>query len=158
MIEFGNLIVCPSNQIYDDIATNSRNPFPGEIFNKPTPKGTPGHNVYAGCQMDYTGKDVTAANFMNVLTGNAAAMKGVGNGKVLRSTKADNVFIYFSDHGGVGIIAFPVGPYLSVNQLQTSLKTMTQRGLYGKLVFYMEACESGSMFEGSVATDTNIYG
>jgi legumain len=29
--------------------------------------------------------------------------------------------------------------------------------MYSKLVFYMEACESGSMFEGQLPTDMNIY-
>lgn len=41
----------------------------GKLFNKPTKAGTPGVDVYAGCQKDYTGNDVTAANFLAVLTG-----------------------------------------------------------------------------------------
>merc|ERR1719194_166660 len=39
---------------YDDIANNSRNPFPGKIFHKPD-----GPDVYAGCKISYKGKDVT---------------------------------------------------------------------------------------------------
>ena len=31
---------------YDDVANNRSNPFPGQLFNKPTAKGTPGVNVY----------------------------------------------------------------------------------------------------------------
>ena len=31
---------------YDDIAENYRNPFKGQLFNKPTATGTPGVNVY----------------------------------------------------------------------------------------------------------------
>ena len=34
---------------------------------------------------DYVGKDVTPDNFINILTGNAAAMKGIGSGKVGQS-------------------------------------------------------------------------
>merc|ERR550514_1541026 len=30
----------------DDIANNSENPVPGKLFNKPTPVGTPGTDVY----------------------------------------------------------------------------------------------------------------
>jgi legumain len=41
-----------------------------------------------------------------VLKGNAAGIKG-GNGKVLKSGPNDNVFVFFSDHGGPNIIAFP---------------------------------------------------
>jgi legumain len=62
--------------IYDDIANDPENPFPGKLFNKPTAAGTPGVDVYAGCQKDYTGEDVTAANFLSVLTGDSKAVKG----------------------------------------------------------------------------------
>ena len=41
----------PANQIIhmaaDDIAHHPRNPFPGQLFNKPT--NGPGWDVYAGC-------------------------------------------------------------------------------------------------------------
>jgi len=141
--------------IYDDIANDPQNPFPGKLFNKPTDAGTPGVDVYAGCQKDYTGNDVTAANFLAVLTGNSA---GVPKGKkVLRSSPDDNVFVFFSDHGGTGIIAFPVGPYLQVGDLNTALRKMASAKMYKKLVFYMEACESGSMFENVLPKNLNIY-
>lgn len=51
---------------YDDIANNARNPFPGQIFNKPT-YNEPGKDVYAGAKIDYKGADVTPANFLSVL-------------------------------------------------------------------------------------------
>jgi len=142
---------------FDDIANDPDNPYPGKLFNKPTLQGVPGVDVYENCQKDYTGNDVTAANFMNILTGNAAAMKGIGTGKVLQSTSDDNVFINFVDHGGPGLIAFPTGPYLYSNDLNTTLITMYQNQMYKKLVFYMEACESGSMFENILPTNINIY-
>jgi legumain len=67
------------------------------------------------------------------------------------------VFIFFTDHGGTGIIAFPVGPYLQAGRLNDALKTMNQKRMYNKLVFYLEACESGSMFENILPTNLNIY-
>ncbi len=36
---------------------------------------------------------------LQVLKGDAAAMHGIGSGRVLNSTSEDNVFINFSDHG-----------------------------------------------------------
>ena len=49
----------PRDQIihlaYDDIADNWRNPYPGQLFNKPTDKGTAGRNVYDASEIDYTG-------------------------------------------------------------------------------------------------------
>jgi legumain len=59
---------------YDDIANNPSNPFPGQLFNKPDPTG-PGYDVYAGCNIDYKGADVTPANFQAVLTGTASGKK-----------------------------------------------------------------------------------
>jgi len=111
--------------------------------------------VYKNCQKDYTGKDVTADTFINVITGNKQGVKP--GGKVLTSGPKDNVFIFFTDHGGTGIIAFPVGPYLQASRLNTALKTMFSKKMYNKLVFYMEACESGSMFENLLPTNLNIY-
>jgi legumain len=140
---------------YDDIAANSENPFKGQVFNKPS--SGPGKDVYAGCQKDYTGPAVTADTFINVLTGNADGVKGLGNGKVLKSNSSDNVFVFFTDHGGTGIIAFPSGPYLTSQRLNQALQTMNQKKMYNKLVFYLEACESGSMFEGLLPPNMNVY-
>ncbi len=136
---------------FDDIASSRENPFPGKVFNKPTDEGTPGVDVYAGCNIDYKGDDVTPANFMKVLTGDASA-----GGKVLKSTSEDKVFINFADHGGVGIIAFPSGGMLHADDLVKTLQTMNEKKMYKELVFYMEACESGSMFE-NLPTDINVY-
>jgi legumain len=136
---------------YDDIAQSSSNPYKGKIFNKPTAQGVPGVDVYEGCKKDYTGSQVTPANLVKVLTGDTSAP-----GAVLKSTSEDNVFINFVDHGGTGIIAFPSGT-MSSSMLNGALKTMNQKKMYKKLVFYLEACESGSMFEGLLPTDMNIY-
>lgn len=146
-----NIIV----MMYDDVANDPENPFPGQLFNKPTKRGDAGVDVYHGCRKDYTGKTVTAANFINVITGNAAAMKNVGSGRVLESTSNDRVFINFVDHGGVGLIAFPNQPYLYADDLQKALQKMHDNKMYKELVFYMEACESGSMFKGF--NTPNIY-
>lgn len=34
-------------------------------------------------------------------------MKGIGNGRVIESTADDRVFVYFTDHGSPGLVAFP---------------------------------------------------
>jgi len=136
---------------YDDIASSSSNPYKGQMFNKPTASGTPGVDVYKGCKKDYTGSQVTPANFVKVLTGDSSAP-----GAVLASTSEDNVFVNFVDHGGTGIIAFPSGT-MSSSMLNNALKTMHSKNMYKKLVFYLEACESGSMFEGLLPTDINVY-
>jgi legumain len=143
--------------LFDDVADSPENPYPGKLFNKPTAAGTPGVDVYATCQKDYTGSDVTAANFMSVLKGDAAAMQGIGSGKVLKSGPNDKVFINFADHGGPGLIAMPAGPYLYAQDLMDTLTYMHTNTMYSQLVFYMEACESGSMFDGLLSADLGIF-
>jgi len=52
---------------------------------------------------DYTGEHVTAQNFYAVLQGDKSAVKG-GSGKVVASKPNDRIFIYYSDHGGPGVL------------------------------------------------------
>merc|ERR1712166_133919 len=92
----------------DDIATSDENPFKGKIFNRPGKNQT---DYYAGLKIDYRGKDVIPANFVAILTGGKSVVTATDGttkaGKVLKSTKDDNVFVNFVDHGGVNIIGFP---------------------------------------------------
>lgn len=64
----------------------------------------------------------------------------------------DRVFVYFTDHGAVGMISFPDG-ILTVKQLNDVLVWMHKNKKYSQLTFYLEACESGSMFEEVLRSD-----
>lgn len=122
------------------------------MFNKPT-YANPGEDVYEGVVVDYKGVHVEPKVFLNVLEGNKEALRGVGSGRVLESTQDDNVFIYFSDHGAPGLIAFPYTNLYARELIATFNKIS---GRYNKLVFYLEACESGSMFA-NLPNNTKIY-
>jgi len=113
-------------------------------------------DVYAGLQIDYSGNDVTAANFLAVLQGDSAGVKG-GNGRVIKSTSGDNIFVFYSDHGAPGILCAPVGPYIYADDLNAAFKAMSAANSYDKITLYVEACEAGSMFEGLLADDLSIY-
>ncbi|XP_026976200.1 legumain [Sagmatias obliquidens] len=133
----------PDEQIvvmmYDDIANSEDNPTPGIVINRPN-----GSDVYEGVLKDYTGEDVTPQNFLAVLRGDAEAVKGKGSGKVLKSGPRDHVFVYFTDHGAIGILVFP-NDDLHVKDLSETIHYMHKHKKYQKMVFYIEACESGSM-------------
>ncbi|KAJ9537236.1 hypothetical protein OSB04_029969 [Centaurea solstitialis] len=86
---------------------------------------------------DYTGEDVTVDNFFAVLLGNKTAVRG-GSGKVVNS-------------------GMPTNPYMYANDLIEVLKKKHASGTYKSLVFYLEACESGSIFEGLLPVGLNIY-
>lgn len=137
---------------FDDIAHNIKNPFKGKVFNKPT-YSNPGVDVYEGVVIDYKELSVEPSIFLHVLEGNKTAVKGKGSGRVLESTKDDNVFIYFADHGAPGLIAFPYTNLYAKELIATFHK---MNGTYNKLVFYLEACESGSMFT-NLPNNTKIY-
>ncbi|XP_024986040.1 vacuolar-processing enzyme-like [Cynara cardunculus var. scolymus] len=137
--------------MYDDIAYNRENPRQGVIINSPD-----GDDVYQGVPKDYTGKDVNVDNFFAVLLGNKTAVKG-GSGKVVNSGPNDRIFIYYTDHGGPGVLGMPTNPYLYADDLNAVLKQKHASGTYKSLVFYLEACEAGSIFEGLLPQGLNIY-
>ncbi|VDO85397.1 unnamed protein product [Haemonchus placei] len=136
--------------MFDDIANHAKNPYRGKLFNHPN-----GSDVYAGLKIDYRGSSVTSENFLAVLKGDKDAVKG-GNGRVIESTEDDRIFVYFSDHGSIGLIAFP-DDHLTAKRLHYALKEMHENHKFGQLVFYLEACESGSMFNTLLKNDMNIY-
>ena len=147
----------PRDQIihlaYDDIADSRYNPFPGQLFNKPTDAGTPGVNVYDQSEIDYTGSEVNKSNFLKVLLGDDTA-----SGPVLKSNENSRVFVYFVDHGGAGLICTPQGSqdWIYADELDSTLQQMSDNGMFKELVFYLEACESGSMFP-NLTDKENIY-
>ncbi|XP_029806522.1 legumain [Suricata suricatta] len=144
----------PDEQIivmmYDDIANSEDNPTPGIVINRPN-----GSDVYAGVLKDYTGEDVTPEVFLAVLRGDEDAVKGKGSGKVLKSGPRDHVFVYFTDHGATGILVFP-NDDLHVKDLNNTIQYMYEHKMYQKMVFYIEACESGSMMR-HLPADINVY-
>merc|ERR1711971_667191 len=68
----------------------------------------------------------------------------------------DHVFLYFSDHGAEGLVAFP-DTILHAKTLEKTLKEMNTNKQYAKMTIYIEACESGSMFKGLLPNNIDIY-
>ncbi|KAH0451592.1 hypothetical protein IEQ34_018891 [Dendrobium chrysotoxum] len=76
---------------------------------------------------DYVGDDINVKNFFAVLLGDKKSISS-GSGKVVDSGPDDHIFIFYSGHDSPGL-----------------------------LVIYLEACESGSIFEGLLPEDISIY-
>ncbi|GFY76422.1 legumain [Trichonephila inaurata madagascariensis] len=98
---------------------------------------------------------------MAVLKGDEKTLAGVGSGKVRKSGPSDHVFVYFADHGAPGLIAFPEDE-LSAMDLNRTInkhvrKKQHENNMYGKMVIYIEACESGSMFENILPNNIKVY-
>ncbi|RUS81743.1 hypothetical protein EGW08_010497, partial [Elysia chlorotica] len=133
--------------MYDDIAFNPANPFPGNIINQPN-----GPNVYPGVPKDYTKKELRPDVFLKVLTGDAEGVEKIlgRKGKVIKSGPKDRIFVNFADHGGPGVLVFPT-KMLYKNELHSAIEEMHKNQQYSQMVFYVEACESGSMFSNFTA-------
>ena len=134
--------------LFNDVVKSFFNTRKGAMYNEPR-----GSDVYSGVEIDYSGKQITPKNFLGVLRGDATAMRGVGTGRVIASGPNDRVFVYFADHGAPGILAFPsklllIPVQLYARDLIRTLKDMHGAGKYGAMVLYVEACESGSVFNG----------
>jgi legumain len=135
--------------MYDDIAQSEENPIKGNVINKPG-----GSNLYPGVPKDFISEEVTPENFLKVLQGDAElASQGK---KVVKSGPNDHIFVFFADHGAPGLIAFPSSE-LDAQDLNNALKSMHQQNKYAKMVLYIEACESGSMFKGLLPSNLNIF-
>ncbi|KAG0456302.1 hypothetical protein HPP92_024090 [Vanilla planifolia] len=137
--------------MYDDIAYNPLNPRQGVIVNHPQ-----GNNVYDGIPKDYVGDDVNVYNFIGVVLGDNSWLRG-GSGKVVSSGPEDHIFIFYSDHGGPGVLSMPQTPHLYADQFIKVLKLKHKLHSYKSMVIYIEACESGSIFEGLLPENINIY-
>jgi len=137
----------------DDIANNTMNPFPGKIFNEPYVEGGSNINVYDGVVKDYIAKDASVKNLVAVLSGEAPTS---GSGKTLMSTENDNVFVFYDDHGNSGIIAMPTEEHFHDHDLTTCLDAMQKKKMFKKLIFFMSACYSGSMWYNQKLPD-NVY-
>lgn len=136
--------------MYDDIANNPANPHPGKIFNSPG-----GEDVYEGVYIDYRGNDVTSHTFLSVLAGSEEL--AASGRKVLATKPNDRVFVYYSDHGAPGILGMPSGPFLYADQLHAVIANRSRHNQFSEMVLYIEACESGSIFEGVLEDDLSVY-
>ena len=138
----------PPSQIvtfmYDDLAQNTENPYPGQLFNAATGK-KPGDDVYKDLKIDYSLGNVTAANVISALT-----CDGALSGPCLNSTSDSNVFVYWAGHGDDqdGLILPEGGAHgaLSSETLVSALEMLHAHKRYKQLVFFLEACDGGSMF------------
>ncbi|KER20203.1 hypothetical protein T265_11189 [Opisthorchis viverrini] len=103
---------------------------------------------------NYRHQDVTRDNFVNVLKGDEKLE--ANKKKVLKSGRDDNVFIFYSGHGGNSHIGF-LEENLYAMELNDTLAYMHSKKKFNKLVLYVEACYSGSMFKDVLPTNMGIY-
>jgi legumain len=124
--------------MYDDVAWSSLNPLIGRLYNEPN-----GNNVYETCRVDIKGEDVNCISFSKILT-NTVALRGTPvRFPRINSNQNSTVFISFVDHGQPGQLLFPSEDSLTGPALLNTINAMS----FKRVVIYVEACFSGSVFE-----------
>lgn len=130
---------------YDDVPTVPENPLRGDIHNVPK-----GQNIRSGALVDYSGANVTAATFKNVMTGTKTASTPV----VLASNASTDLFVYIASHGAPGEIVFGTGNSVLTTEEFTALTdSMEQNRQYRQMAFFVDTC-----FGESVATNVTAPG
>jgi hypothetical protein len=79
--------------------------------------------VYTGVPKDYTKEFATNETFIKILLGEDIPY---GSGKTLKTGPNDFVFVYFSDHGAKGIVAFGDN-YLTAQTLNNVNRSLKHR-------------------------------
>ncbi|KER19804.1 hypothetical protein T265_11509 [Opisthorchis viverrini] len=159
---------------YDDIANNPKNPFKGKVFHDYNHV-----DVYNGVIIDYRGNDVTRDNFVRVLKGD----KKLENNKkkVLKRNPFKGKVFHDYNHVDVynGVIIDYRGNDVTRDnfvrvlkgdkklennkkklygmELNDTLAYMHSNKKFNKLVLYVDACYSGSMFRDILPSNMGIY-
>ena len=139
-ISADNVIYMTSDTLYND----DSNPLQNSIYSWPT-----GPNSYVRGDADYTGDDVSKANFLGVLKGDATAVPA--DKPVLKTDANSKIFVFYS--GGFAQPGCAFFPYraaaedcLSTEDLTSAISYMSDNNLYKEMVIYWASDYSGNMF------------
>ena len=143
----------------EKVSTHKQNPFPGELFTDDSPSA-PGKDYSHGCveYIDYDETLMTGEIMLAIMRGDVEELKqltGKKDPKVLHTTADDDIMLYFTSHGGPGMIL--VGSdVVKEKELIETIQYMHDHKMYKNFLFLMEACYSGSMFP-NLPKDLNVY-
>jgi len=129
----------------DDVACNTRNKFPGEVFANSGQNGAERLDLYGeNIEVDYRGYEVTVENFIRLLTGRVDP--SVPPSKRLLSDSRSNVFIYMTGHGGNEFLKFQDNEEISAFDVADALEQMWQKKRYDEVFFMIDTCQANTMY------------
>ncbi len=136
----------------DDIVKDPRSE--GKVTQTPD-----GPDLYRGAKIDYELHNLKPQNLIDILSGKETQVTPT----VLHTTETDNIFVFFSGHGGRSGVYMgaadakdPGSNYLTPELLKAGLDGMREANKFRLALFIVEACESGVLLEGVTATGTII--
>jgi glycosylphosphatidylinositol transamidase (GPIT) subunit GPI8 len=122
----------------DDLAFDSKNPYPGQIIrnNKSL------ENLYSDVKIDYKLDQISPLDLKNILLGKSNEKLPV----VLDSDDSDNVLLLWSGHGAPGTLLWDENQKTITGDFMSDLfNEMYAAGKYRKLFGIIEACYAGSV-------------
>uniref|UniRef100_A0A6G1SHR4 Putative GPI-anchor transamidase n=1 Tax=Aceria tosichella TaxID=561515 RepID=A0A6G1SHR4_9ACAR len=135
----------------DDTACDPRNPWPGTVFNNIKHE----INVYGSdTEVDYKGDEVTADNFIRLLTGRH--LEGTPRSKKLLTDDGSNILIYLTGHGGDGFLKFQDKSELLAIEFAEAIAQMHTKKRYNEILFVADTCQAESL--SSRLNSPNIIG
>lgn len=135
----------PDSQIIlmlsDDIACNSRNLFPGSVFNNQDRA----IDLYGeSIEVDYRGNEVTVENFIRLLTDRWSPDHP--RSKRLLTDENSNIFIYMTGHGGNEFLKFQDAEEISSWDIADAFEQMYEKKRYNEIFFMIDTCQANTMY------------
>ncbi|CAN8294932.1 unnamed protein product [Cochlearia groenlandica] len=125
----------------DDMACNSRNEYPAQVFNNENHK----LNLYGdNVEVDYRGYEVTVENFLRVLTGRHE--NAVPRSKRLLSDEGSHILLYMTGHGGDEFLKFQDAEELQSHDLADAVKQMKEKRRFKELMIMVDTCQAATLF------------
>ncbi|SCU82191.1 LANO_0B05424g1_1 [Lachancea nothofagi CBS 11611] len=135
----------PDSQIIlmlsDDVACNSRNLFPGSVFNN----ADRALDLYGeSVEVDYKGYEVTVENFIRLLTDRWSDEQP--KSKRLLTDENSNIFIYMTGHGGADFLKFQDAEEISSHDIADAFAQMHEKKRYNEIFFMVDTCQANTMY------------
>ncbi|VFQ72044.1 unnamed protein product [Cuscuta campestris] len=125
----------------DDMACNSRNKYPAQVFNNENHR----LNLYGdNVEVDYRGYEVTVENFLRVLTGRHE--DAVPRSKRLLSDEGSHILVYMTGHGGDEFLKFQDSEELQSHDLADAVKQMKEKRRFKELLIMVDTCQAATLF------------
>ncbi|SCU95941.1 LAME_0F14180g1_1 [Lachancea meyersii CBS 8951] len=125
----------------DDVACNSRNLFPGSVFNnQDRALDLYGESV----EVDYKGYEVTVENFIRLLTDRWGEEQP--KSKRLLTDENSNIFIYMTGHGGADFLKFQDAEEIASHDIADAFAQMHEKKRYNEIFFMIDTCQANSMY------------
>ncbi|XP_052622427.1 uncharacterized protein LOC111896087 [Lactuca sativa] len=125
----------------DDMACNSRNKYPAQVFNNENHR----LNLYGdNVEVDYRGYEVIVKNFLRVLTGRHENV--VPRSKRLLSDEGSHILLYMAGYGGDEFLKFQDFDELQSNDLDDAVKQMKEKRMFKELLIMVDTCQAATLF------------